>query len=234
MNQNKKPKKRNIKKINKVMILTGIDDIFEIEKLLEKERRKKKIKKNKSTRIKKKQQKLNKKKIKNQPIISTQEQQKPQVSIDSSIILPFIKLLLDKNLITAEELQSLTLNKDNPLKQVDFKVEDNILTKTQLRNYWVYLMRHNELYCALCGHPITDKTYQGPWRLTADHTIPRSRGGITDSSNLLPAHSICNSIKTDISPEEWEKVGKDLLESYGIHVDLKHVKYNYLAKEKTK
>lgn len=219
-------KKRNISRINRVMILTGIDDLVEIERLLAKLDRQKRIERRKAVKKKrKKPQKI----LRNQPLPSSQPQtksQKQQVSVDANIILLFIKILIDKGLITPEEIQSLTLKQNNPLKNVDFKIEGEVLNKGELRQYWLYLMKHNELFCALCGHPITEKS-KGPWKLTAEHTIPRSKGGKTDSTNLVPAHSICNNIKTDIMPEEWNKVGLEMLRSYGIQVDLKNSMYKY-------
>lgn len=219
-------RKRNVDRINQIMILTGIDDLIEIERLLAKLDRQKRIERRKAVKKKrKKPQKI----LYNQPLPLSQPQiksQKQQVSIDANIILPFIKLLIDKGLITPEEIQSLTLKQDNPLKNVDFKIEGEVLDKGELRQYWLYLMKHNELFCALCGHPITEKS-KGPWRLTAEHTIPRSEGGKSDSTNLVPAHEVCNNIKTNIMPEEWNKVGLEMLRSYGIHVDLKHSMYKY-------
>ena len=218
-------KKRNISRINQVMILTGIDDLVEIERLLVKLDRQKKIERKKAV---KKKRKKPQKVLRNQPLPLPQPQIQPkqQLSLDANIILPFIKLLLDKGLLTTEELQTLTLRQDNPLKNVDFKIEGEVLEKGELRQYWLYLMKHNELFCALCGHPITEKS-KGPWRVTAEHTIPRSEGGKSDSTNLVPAHEICNIIKTNIMPEEWNKVGLEMLRSYGIHVDIKHSMYKY-------
>lgn len=221
-----KKRKRNVTKINQIILVTGIDDIQEIERLLEKENRRKRLEKRKLKKIKKLKPK---RQLRDQPLQRI-EQPKQEISINASVILPFIKLLLDKNLITTEELQTLTLKEDNPLNNVDFKIEGDVLDRGGCRQYWLHLMRNNQLYCALCGHPITEKTNKGPWRLTAEHTIPRSLGGPTDSTNLVPAHEICNNIKTDITPEEWNKIGLEMLRSYGIHVDTKHSMYKY-AKE---
>ena len=219
-----KNKKRNVKKINQIMIITGIEDIHELERLLNKEERKTHLEKRRKIR---EQKKKPRKPLSNQPLIKKEE-----ITIDPNLTLMFIKMLLDKGLISKEELASLTLKEDNPLKQVEIKTE-NVLDKSQLRQQWLYLMKHNELYCALCGHPITMATNKGPWKLTAEHTIPRSRGGATDSTNLVPAHSVCNSLKSDIMPDEWNELGLEILRSYGIHVDTKHSLYKYL-KEKQK
>lgn len=226
MQKKSSKKKRNITRLNQVILVTGIDDISEIERLLAKADRQKKLEKRKLKRIRKKEYKP-KKILRNQPFPQLQQSQ-PEINLSINIVLPFIKLLLDKNLITTKELQTFTLKENNTLKQVNFKLDGEVLDKSQLRQYWLYLMKHNELYCALCGHPITEKTNKGPWKLTSEHTIPRSQGGATDSTNLVPAHSICNSIKANITPEEWEKVGLEMLRSYGIHVDTKYSMYKYI------
>ena len=210
------------------MVVTGIDDLAEIERLLEKADRKRKFEK------KKKAKELNrpkqpKKQLRDQPFMKKEE-----VSIDSNLVLSFIQLLVDKKMITQEELQTLTLNENNPLKQVDFKLENKVLSKSQLKGYWLYLMSRNSLYCALCGHPITEESNKGPWKLTAEHRIPRSKGGATDSTNLDPSHSVCNMAKDNLMPEEWAKVGLERLRSYGIHVDTTHALYNYLIHSKEK
>lgn len=43
-----------------------------------------------------------------------------------------------------------------------------------------------------------------PGATTADHVIPRSKGGSDDvETNLRPAHHGCNSVRGDRSLEEW-------------------------------
>lgn len=51
--------------------------------------------------------------------------------------------------------------------------------------------------CAYCAGPAT----------TADHVLPRSRGGRTVRSNLLPACSTCNTSKGDRTVVEWVRSG---------------------------
>lgn len=48
--------------------------------------------------------------------------------------------------------------------------------------------------CHICGEPI-DLAVAGPdpRAFTADHLVPRSRGGSDDLANLRPAHLGCNS-----------------------------------------
>ena len=52
--------------------------------------------------------------------------------------------------------------------------------------------------CYLCGHPITKVN-----QLSQEHLLPKSRGGQTIESNLLPAHKICNSRKGNMTVIEW-------------------------------
>ena len=61
------------------------------------------------------------------------------------------------------------------------------------------------LYCSICGQPIL-----GNQKISLDHYIPRCHGGKDEAANLLPAHTICNSIKNDMMPDQFEVVKKDL------------------------
>ena len=53
--------------------------------------------------------------------------------------------------------------------------------------------RHRCQYCGMKG---------GPFELTIDHIIPRSRGGRTAAENLCAACFACNQRKGDRTPEE--------------------------------
>jgi 5-methylcytosine-specific restriction endonuclease McrA len=53
--------------------------------------------------------------------------------------------------------------------------------------------RHRCQYCGMKG---------GPFELTIDHIIPRSRGGRTAAENLCAACFTCNQRKGDRTPEE--------------------------------
>ena len=63
--------------------------------------------------------------------------------------------------------------------------------------------------CAYCGWKLSDEDY------TADHIIPRSRGGNNAIENLLPSCRSCNSSKGMKTLEEfrlwrqWEDVCRD-------------------------
>jgi 5-methylcytosine-specific restriction endonuclease McrA len=48
--------------------------------------------------------------------------------------------------------------------------------------------------CHLCGLP---------GATTADHVIPRSKGGAHSLDNLEPAHHACNSARGDRTLEDW-------------------------------
>lgn len=49
--------------------------------------------------------------------------------------------------------------------------------------------------CEYCGEPFAT---------TADHILPRSRGGGNEIENLAPACASCNTEKLDFTPAEWE------------------------------
>lgn len=38
---------------------------------------------------------------------------------------------------------------------------------------------------------------------TADHVVPRSKGGLHTLANLEPAHMLCNRLRGAMSLEEW-------------------------------
>ena len=48
--------------------------------------------------------------------------------------------------------------------------------------------------CHLCGRP---------GATTADHLIPRNKGGPDTLANLRPAHLSCNSARQDMDLDEW-------------------------------
>lgn len=64
------------------------------------------------------------------------------------------------------------------------------------------------LYCSLCGQPIL-----GNQKMSLDHHIPRCHGGPDIAANLLPAHTICNSIKNNLMPDEFEKQKQTLYQT---------------------
>ena len=73
------------------------------------------------------------------------------------------------------------------------------LTKKELQQiYDGNIIKHSQLTCDICTHPITDVKQ---W--TLEHFIPISRGGTNELSNLGVAHRSCNSSKRDKTLEEY-------------------------------
>lgn len=50
--------------------------------------------------------------------------------------------------------------------------------------------------CHLCGYP---------GATTADHLVPRSKGGDNSLDNMRPAHHLCNSRRGNKSLEQWHR-----------------------------
>ena len=73
------------------------------------------------------------------------------------------------------------------------------------------------LYCHICGQPILEKH-----KMSLDHYIPKCHGGTDDVENLLPAHAICNSIKNDLMPDDFERQKLDL---YKMALNKWHLKH---------
>lgn len=60
----------------------------------------------------------------------------------------------------------------------------------KLMKKWRAQVNQHTLVCYLCGKLILTQQ-----ELSADHIIPKSKGGLTISSNLKPAHKLCNCKK---------------------------------------
>ena len=69
------------------------------------------------------------------------------------------------------------------------------------------LLGGDDIYCSICGQPILKNQ-----KMSIDHYIPRTRGGTDYRDNLLPAHQICNSIKGDMMPDEFEERKPELFQ----------------------
>lgn len=79
---------------------------------------------------------------------------------------------------------------------------------------------------------------------TVDHAIPRSRGGSSDASNLLPSCSACNGHKCDMTVEEYRiyltmrrnavpyfsKTQVEYLQSIGVDI-LRGLSYTFWAEK---
>lgn len=156
------------------------------------------------------------------------------VEMDIPTFLLFLRTMLENEKITKEDILNF-LNK--AVKSTDgFDIKDDknpeytfhVTTKTtkdELRDHWILLMQRGHLFCDICGKHID--TLKGPKRLTYDHIVPKSKGGRTDGLNGSPAHSICNGLKGNMLPEEWEIYGYDILRSRGIEIDPIHSMYVY-------
>lgn len=51
--------------------------------------------------------------------------------------------------------------------------------------------------CYLCGQPLSIDD------VTIDHVIPKSLGGSNEHHNKLPAHSVCNKMKSNMTYEQF-------------------------------
>jgi len=215
----KNPTRVKNKRMRSNLDITGYSK-EDLSQIIEKNERKEKIEKRKQ----RKHFRTTPPKINNLPTPPPQK----SITLNQNLVFAFIQFLLQKNLITKEELRKLTLSEDNPLKDIQVEVtKDRVLSREELRDIWIQMMHQNNLYCELCGNPITEVN-KGPWRLTAEHRMPRSKGGKTDSTNLDPAHSYCNNLKADMLPEEWAKIGLSRMRNSGIQVDFDHVGYRYM------
>jgi 5-methylcytosine-specific restriction endonuclease McrA len=70
--------------------------------------------------------------------------------------------------------------------------------KTSIRFCRANVFRRDELTCQYCGEifPACD--------LTFDHVMPRSRGGLTEWTNIVTCCRPCNDRKRDRTPEQAE------------------------------
>lgn len=66
------------------------------------------------------------------------------------------------------------------------------------RKYITQLNRTGMLLCGLCGYRIA--TIE---EITVDHIIPKSKGGPNHTTNLQPAHKICNELKSNRELDTW-------------------------------
>jgi hypothetical protein len=159
--------------------------------------------------------------------------EKKKIKLSYSDALALYEYLTKTGLITKEEIKNKKLNDDSPFQQYEIEIEPN-QSKDVARKVWISLAKQNNLYCEVCGQPIYYKSLYGNHNnaLTVEHRHPKSKGGANVTPNLGPAHKLCNEIKTNITPEVWERVGLLKLLQYGIIVDLEKTRYNYLRRIK--
>ncbi len=146
-------------------------------------------------------------------------------------ITTIVQFLIQENIISAKEITIAIGTQNCVVGEVNTRL-GNRLSQKELKALWVEEMRKGKLFCSLCGQPIQPQRKCGPGSLTAEHYVPKSKGGASDSTNLYPAHAICNTLKTNYMPEVWNKIGKVLLESRGIKVDVENSIFKYNATTK--
>lgn len=64
---------------------------------------------------------------------------------------------------------------------------------------YVHLGFRDGFGCYLCG------VFLPPWDWTIDHVLPRSRGGMTEQTNLRQACAPCNHDKGSMTLREWRR-----------------------------
>lgn len=88
------------------------------------------------------------------------------------------------------------------------------------------------IICAICGMPI--QPYQ---KLTIDHWHSKSKHPelANNPENLKPAHKICNEIKADLIPDEFEMCKEErfrfALEHYNLKRRDKHIVKQFLYRQ---
>lgn len=75
------------------------------------------------------------------------------------------------------------------------------MSRATLMKQWRKQINSKTLFCYLCGELILRQA-----DLSADHVIPKSKGGPTEDYNLRPAHKSCNCAKSDMSLEEFRRL----------------------------
>ena len=82
------------------------------------------------------------------------------------------------------------------LEESDIRAEKQKARELRSSQWWK--RRCDKGRCHYCGMPTTPK------ELTMDHVIPLSRGGKSTKGNVVPACKICNNMKKQLLPMEWE------------------------------
>lgn len=104
-------------------------------------------------------------------------------------------------------------------------------SKKNLKRQWLALLKDDKLYCVLCGQLIINAK-----DISVEHYVPKSRGGSKGLYNCFPAHKICNEIKGNLLPDEWNKTKFILIEkaikSWKITRHERFILLNILKKEK--
>lgn len=71
------------------------------------------------------------------------------------------------------------------------------------KRQYLALMKHNALYCYLCGQLILrEKDF------SFDHVVSRAAGGKETPENMLPSHKKCNNEKGAMTLEQYREYQK--------------------------
>jgi hypothetical protein len=62
--------------------------------------------------------------------------------------------------------------------------------------------------CAFCGADATHQRNHGRQRLTVEHVLALTKGGLDEASNIIPACTACNSSKSNSPIEDWYRQQK--------------------------
>ncbi len=95
------------------------------------------------------------------------------------------------------------------------------------------LLLCGNICCSICGQPILKKQ-----KMSIDHYIPKMHGGTDFRDNLFPAHQICNSIKGELMPDEFNarkaEMFQHALDTWRLKKSEKEIVANALAHMATK
>lgn len=83
------------------------------------------------------------------------------------------------------------------LKDSDKHSQKNCKRKSFSPEVRKQIYRKSNGFCCLCGEFVDYEDY------TVDHIVPLAKGGTNDISNLQCTCRVCNSIKTDVLPNEF-------------------------------
>ena len=97
---------------------------------------------------------------------------------------------------------------------------DKVFHKTRRRNAWKRAARRHALQpvtrqqidarfalwnnrCAFCGVDASHQRNHGRERLTVEHVLALTKGGLDEASNIIPACTSCNTSKHNSPVETW-------------------------------
>ena len=74
---------------------------------------------------------------------------------------------------------------------------------TLTKEEWKQVVEQNSYCCHICGEKVSFEICS-PLRLSIDHVIPFSKGGLNVKENVLPAHWSCNHSRHNMTLEEFD------------------------------